>query len=55
MKHYTIGGALALALLTSTAIAQTDANGVAQIPTVAAQPAATAVCPRSSAGRMYHS
>jgi alpha-glucosidase len=48
MKHYTIGGALALALLASTALAQTDTNGVAQIPTVAAAPAATATSPDRS-------
>jgi len=48
MKHSTIGGALALALLSSTAIAQTDANGVAQIPTAVATPAATATSPDRS-------
>ena len=48
MNFYSIGSALALVLVSPAARAQTDGNAVAQIPTAAAAPAATATSPDGS-------
>jgi alpha-glucosidase len=45
MRHFTIGAAMALVLAAGAAVAQTDPNAVAQIPTASFKPVATATSP----------
>lgn len=48
MRHFTIGAAMALVLAAGAAVAQTDPNAVAQIPTASFKPVATATSPDGS-------